>query len=149
MYQTLDISQLLRRVLWINAQLTIVWSLKHHSTQPIYIFSRLRVLHLDRLKEGTWLHSFVHTWLCTALHGINCKSSSLFAKVQYLDWPNSRLCCMKLHSFVHSRHHWRKKETNFWYLPLGWANQKSRFSNLFCQWSRTCSMLLIIKGHPR
>ena len=27
-------------------------------TQPIYIFSRVWVLHLNRLKEGTWLHSF-------------------------------------------------------------------------------------------
>ena len=42
-----------------SQQLTIVWSLIHHCTQPIFpIFSRVRVLHLDRLKEGTWLHSF-------------------------------------------------------------------------------------------
>ena len=40
MYQTSDNSQLLRRILWINTQLTIFWSLKHHSTQPIYIFNR-------------------------------------------------------------------------------------------------------------
>ena len=40
MFQTSDKSQLLRRVLWINAQLTIVWSLKHKISQPIYIFSR-------------------------------------------------------------------------------------------------------------
>ena len=40
MYQTSENIQLLRRVLWINAQLTIVWSLKHHSTQPILIFNR-------------------------------------------------------------------------------------------------------------
>ena len=40
MFQTSDRSQLLRRVLWINAQLTIVWSLKHKITQPIYIFNR-------------------------------------------------------------------------------------------------------------
>ena len=39
MYQTSDNCQLLRRILWINAQLTIVWSLKHHSIQPIYIFN--------------------------------------------------------------------------------------------------------------
>ncbi len=58
MYQTSENSQLLRRVLCINAQLTIVSSLKHQNTQPIYIFSRVRVLHLDRLKEGTLLHSF-------------------------------------------------------------------------------------------
>ena len=59
MFQTSGNSQLLRRVLWINAELTIVWSLKHQNTKPIYIFNRVRVLHLDRLKEGTWLHSFV------------------------------------------------------------------------------------------
>ena len=28
------------------------------TTQLIHIFSRVRVLHLDSLKEGTWLHSF-------------------------------------------------------------------------------------------
>ena len=39
MYQTSDNSQLLKRVLWINAKLTIVWSLKHHSTQLIFIFN--------------------------------------------------------------------------------------------------------------
>ena len=58
MFQTWDNSQLLRRVLWISAELTIVSSLKHKNTQPLYIFHRVRVLHLDRLKEGTWLHSF-------------------------------------------------------------------------------------------
>ena len=36
MFQTSDNSQLLRRVLWINAELTIVSSLKHKNTQPIY-----------------------------------------------------------------------------------------------------------------
>ena len=40
------------------AELTIVSSLKHKNTQPLYIFSRVRVLHLNRLKERTWLHSF-------------------------------------------------------------------------------------------
>ena len=58
MFQTWDNSQLLRRVLWISAELTIVSSLKHKITQPLYIFNRVRVLHLDRLKKGTWLHSF-------------------------------------------------------------------------------------------
>ena len=58
MFQTWDNSQLLRRVLWISAELTIVSSLKHKNTQPLYILNRVRVLHLDRLKEGTWLHSF-------------------------------------------------------------------------------------------
>ena len=58
MFQTSDKSQLLRRVLWISAELTIVSSLKHKNTQHLYIFNRVRVIHLDRLKEGTWLHSF-------------------------------------------------------------------------------------------
>ena len=58
MFQTWDNSQLLRRVLWISAELTIVSSLKHKKTQPLYIFKRVTVLHLDRLKEGTLLHSF-------------------------------------------------------------------------------------------
>ena len=40
MFQTSDNSQLLRRVLSINVELTIVSSLKHKSTQPIYVFSR-------------------------------------------------------------------------------------------------------------
>ena len=57
-FQTWDNSQLLRRVLWISAELTIVSSLKHTNTQPLYIFNRVSVLHLDRPKEGTWLHSF-------------------------------------------------------------------------------------------
>ena len=63
MFQTWGNSQLLRRVLWISAELTIVSSLKHKNTQPLYIFNRVRVLHLDRLKEGTWLHSFGFLWL--------------------------------------------------------------------------------------
>ena len=40
MYHTWDNSQLLRRVLWISAELDIVSSLKHKNTQPLYIFNR-------------------------------------------------------------------------------------------------------------
>ena len=40
MFQTWDNSQLLRRVLWISAELNIVSSLKHKNTQPLYIFKR-------------------------------------------------------------------------------------------------------------
>ena len=43
---------------YCESELTIVSSLKHKNTQPLYIFNRVRVLHIDRLKEGTWLHSF-------------------------------------------------------------------------------------------
>ena len=59
MFQTCSNSQLLRRVLWISAEQPIGASLKHKNTQPLYIFHRARVLHLNRLKERTWLHSFV------------------------------------------------------------------------------------------
>ena len=52
----------LRRVLWISAEQTIGAGLKHENTQPLYIFSRVRVLHLNRLKEQTWLHSFAFVW---------------------------------------------------------------------------------------
>ena len=62
MFQTWDNSQLLRRELWISAELTIVSSLEHKNTQPLYIFNRVRVLHLNRLNEGTWLHSFGCCW---------------------------------------------------------------------------------------
>ena len=58
MFQTCSNGQLLRRVLWISAEQTIGASLKHKNTQPLYIFNRVRVLHLNRLKERTWLHSF-------------------------------------------------------------------------------------------
>ena len=40
LFQTSDNSQLLTRVLWINAELTIVSSLKQKNTQAIYIFNR-------------------------------------------------------------------------------------------------------------
>jgi hypothetical protein len=40
MFQTSYNSQLLRRVLWINAELTIVSSLKHKNTKTIFIFNR-------------------------------------------------------------------------------------------------------------
>ena len=63
MFQTWDNSQLLRRVMWISAEQTIGASLKHKNTQPLYIFNRVRVLHLNRLKEGTWLHSFAFDYL--------------------------------------------------------------------------------------
>ena len=41
MFQTWDNSQLLRSVLWISAELTIVSSLKHKYTQPLYILNRV------------------------------------------------------------------------------------------------------------
>ena len=58
MFQTWDNSHLCIDSQYSSQLLTIVWSLKHQNTQHIYNFSRVRVLHLDRLKEGTWLHTF-------------------------------------------------------------------------------------------
>ena len=58
MFQTCSNSQLLRRVLWISAEQAIGASLKHKNTQPLYMFNRVRVPHLNSLKERTWLHSF-------------------------------------------------------------------------------------------
>ena len=58
MFKSCSNSQLLRRVLWISAEQPIGASLKHKNTQPLYMFNRVRVLHLNRLKERTWLHSF-------------------------------------------------------------------------------------------
>ena len=58
MLQTWDNSQLLRRVLWISAELPIVSSLQHKNAQPLYILNRVTVLHLNKVKERTWLHSF-------------------------------------------------------------------------------------------
>ena len=65
MYKTSDNSQLPRRVLWINAQLTIVWSLKHHRTQTILIFNRENPQNSESPnspRRGTWFHSFGYIW---------------------------------------------------------------------------------------
>ena len=61
------------------AELTIVLSLKHKYTQPLCIFNRVRVLYLDRLKEGTWLHSFgVHSAPRSFCLGIQSIRPSIF-----------------------------------------------------------------------
>ena len=77
MFQTWDNSQLLRRVLWISAELTIVSSLKHKNKQTLYVFNRVGVLHLDRLKEGTWRHSFAHTGIFGSFDFLQFEISSL------------------------------------------------------------------------
>ena len=38
--------------------LLLIWTFQHHNTQPVLIFSRVRIIHLERLEEGTWFHSF-------------------------------------------------------------------------------------------
>ena len=74
MLQTSNNSQLLRRVLWISAEQTIGASLKHKNTQPLYMFNRVRVLHLNRLKERTWLHSFANNYI----HSCNRREVQLY-----------------------------------------------------------------------
>ena len=68
MFQTSDNSQLCIDSQYSSQQLTIVWSLgTHQSTQPILIFSRVRILHLKRLENVTWFHSFDWTNLTLAI----------------------------------------------------------------------------------
>ena len=55
MFQSCYYSQLLRRVLLVSAELTIGATLKHKNTQHLYIFNRIRVLHLNRLKGTRYL----------------------------------------------------------------------------------------------
>ena len=50
-----------KSILWINAELTCVWSLKHKNTQPIYIFNRENTQNSEPQngpRRGTWFHSF-------------------------------------------------------------------------------------------
>ena len=51
MFQTSDNSQLCIDSQYSSKQLTFVWSLKHQISQPIYIFNRVRVLHLAGLRR--------------------------------------------------------------------------------------------------
>ena len=87
LFQTSDNSQLCIDSQYSSRQLTILWSLIHHSTQPILIFFRVRVLHLDRLKEGTWLHSFESVkWqllgYCLHLSRFQVKCCKKFARLK-------------------------------------------------------------------
>ena len=38
--------------------LLLIWTLLHHNTQPVLIFCRVRMFHLERLEKVTWFHSF-------------------------------------------------------------------------------------------
>ena len=99
MFQTLDNCQLCIDSQHSSQQLTIVWSWIHHSTQPILIFSRIKVLHLDRLKEGTWLYSFACTVAIMALVGINIvglpwETRTSGANTSWSNWRPRRGCCL-------------------------------------------------------
>ena len=43
--------------------LLLIWTLLYHNTQPVSIFSRVRIFHLERLEKVTWLHSFGILWV--------------------------------------------------------------------------------------
>ena len=53
MFKAWDSSQLLRIVLWISAELTIVSSLKHKNTQRSYIFNRKNPQNSEQ-QNGPW-----------------------------------------------------------------------------------------------
>ena len=78
MFQISDNSQLCIDSQYSSQQLTIVWSLVHHSTQPILIFFRVRVLHLDRLKELVWGHRYQQC--CPENHVIAYLADLLFSR---------------------------------------------------------------------
>ena len=70
----------MRRVLWINAQLTIVWSLKHHSMHPTYLnFQQKkipRIVKIGRFRIQKRLFPFLH-WQTKSRHLEQCLSSML------------------------------------------------------------------------
>ena len=84
MFQTCSNSLLCTDSQYSSQKLTIVWCLTHQSTQPI--FYRVRVLHLDRLKEGTLSHSFAWIWnlwswfLVMKIHPLSCFLQSFYGK---------------------------------------------------------------------
>ena len=97
----------------------IVSSLKHKNTQPLYIFNRVRVLHLDRLKDGTWLHSFEHRcvtdwWTDLLLTFLTC-SLSLCQGFQPLFWL---LFWQQHHHFFYYLHHLKKSSKNHIFLNI-------------------------------
>ena len=59
--------------------LLLIWTLQHHNTKPVLIFSRVRIIHLERLDEGTWFHSFGMTY-CLCLN---------WKPIDDWFWPNS------------------------------------------------------------
>ena len=66
---------------WLLSQVWNIKTLGLKNTQPLYILYRVRVLHLDRLKEGTWLHSFAFDWL---LHAICMNWKQSEGKIHFL-----------------------------------------------------------------
>ena len=91
MFQTWGNSQLCIDSQYSSQYLTI-WSLKHQNTKHIYIFNKVRVLHLNRLKEGTWLLIFGSTWYEMTLND-RCFLKTFFFLVSNLNWHG-------LHSFL-------------------------------------------------
>ena len=53
--------------------LLLIWTFQHHNTQPVLIFSRVRITHLERLEEGTWFHTFDKFKCDFRMALLNCK----------------------------------------------------------------------------
>ena len=43
--------------------LLLIWTLLHHNTQPVLIFFRVRIFHLERLEKVTWFDFIAMCWI--------------------------------------------------------------------------------------
>ena len=61
----------------------LIWTLLHHDTQYVLIFSRARIFHLKKLEKVTWFHgfAFIHNQ-CTVLQD----SFKTFDEPLFLSW---------------------------------------------------------------
>ena len=115
----------------LSAELTIVSSLKHKNTQPLYILNRARVLHLDRLKEGTWLHSFGFVCLVVSRQTTNLGTKSSAC-------PASWQLAKNIHITIGENKNWNTFSEILWthfvwvlFDPCDWQDK-----TIFCAWSR-------------
>ena len=135
MFQTWDNSQLLRRVLWISAELTIGATFKHKCTQPLYMFNRVRVLHLNRLKERTWLHSFDLIWVASRrkikrTRKVQFITESLVFKPQTVRWLKRGLSSFQV------RQHFN---FSWFYLTLFNSSGGSRYTKIQLSHCNLCT----------
>jgi hypothetical protein len=137
MFQTCSNSQLLRRVLWISAEQTIGASLKHKNTQPLYIFSRVRVLHLNRLKERTWLHSFDFFYQNVGSSRIPIRILCMYSHLPFALFLKTNGVKSFFFSckYIFISKDWEKSDRNSWgsYILVGKCALKSFFSFQKCQ----------------
>ena len=138
--------RLLRRVLWINAELTIVSSLKHKNTQAIYIFNRDNPKNSEPqygFKEGTWFHSFGCCYPDRALGNHHqssqeCKEQKTATNftIRWNIFGRIIITCNYLRFneiFVKKPNYWGKKICRHWSDLLIRGYPASKFS-LTCTW---------------